>query len=118
MRTGRSSLGRCANRLFRAPGNSPAVMVPFRALRPLDLLRAVGPFRALEFRAMELRPVLMVLHVLLLAVVPFVFPVGLMVVRVFPVVLVVLLLLVLVIMLYMLAVIVPVGIVVTIVMLG
>ena len=54
----------------------------FRAMRPLDPLRAVNPVGALEFRAMELRPVLMVLHVLLLAVVPVVFPVGLMVVRV------------------------------------
>ena len=51
---------------------------PFRTMRPLDLLRPVNPLRTLELRAMELRPIVMVLYVglvLVLHVLPVVLPV-------------------------------------------
>ena len=60
-------------------------MLPFRPFRPFRTmrpLRAVNPLRTLELRVMELRPIVMVLYVGLAAV----FPVGLVLVFVFPVV--------------------------------
>ena len=45
-------------------------MVPFRSFRPLYLLRAMNAVRALEFRPMELGPMLVMFHVLMLPMLP------------------------------------------------
>src|SRR5688572_22064402 len=59
---------------------------PLRTMRPLDLFRAVNPLRTLESRAVELRPILMMLYVGLALVFRLVLVVLVLMLSVFPVV--------------------------------